>query len=560
MRSDPLDFFEKHSLTPRAEQIHVLEQLRKNWSKYRAFCINAPTGVGKTFIATALADSLESSYVLTSTHQLQEQYEESWDELVNLKGRSNYICALNPSFNVASAPCNLKAELKKNCKSNCICPYYNAKKAALASKAMITNPPFLLYSTHCGFAREGSSEWNMRDALIIDEAHALEDHLVSFAASDIDIERLEKMYSIDLSECKFADIPGDYNYKVAQKLTVSLMEKCEAYQSLLTKELSKHKAPGGDLGKWASTFTAAHGEIVGAISKKHEALDKVLQPLKMFFLAQSSFAEAEKKWVVHKVPGKNAIKISPIYASFLFEKHFGKLAEKFVFMSATLGSKDAFCKELGIKPSECLYIDCACPFPPENSPIIVLPSIKLSKDVYEANVAKLGPLVDKILDEHPGVRGIIHCVNYAIQQEIYKRVSRKNQGRLTCRDMIAHSPGSAPLKNVDLLELHSKKKDSVLLSPSMTTGVDLKDDLSVFQIIVKMPWGNLGDPRIKKKAEIDSDWYTNNCWKSMVQACGRSTRHDKDESITYILDSNFNFFFQKWSKNLPRWFIDRIHM
>jgi Rad3-related DNA helicase len=115
------------------------------------------------------------------------------------------------------------------------------------------------------------------------------------------------------------------------------------------------------------------------------------------------------------------------------------------------------------------------------------------------------------------------------------------------------------LSNEKLLNMHDARSDSVLVSPSMMEGVDLHDDLSSFQIILKMPWVSLGDPRTKKKSEIDPDWYTNAVWMQILQASGRSTRHIEDESVTYILDASFPYFYQKWKKNLPEWFNRRLY-
>jgi Rad3-related DNA helicase len=112
-----------------------------------------------------------------------------------------------------------------------------------------------------------------------------------------------------------------------------------------------------------------------------------------------------------------------------------------------------------------------------------------------------------------------------------------------------------------LLEKHEKYgklNGSVLLSPSMMEGVDLHDDLADFQIIIKLPWANLGDVRVNKKSKIDPDWYKNRMWLNILQASGRSTRHEEDTSVTYILDSNFDYFLKEWQINLPKWFLDRL--
>jgi hypothetical protein len=160
---------------------------------------------------------------------------------------------------------------------------------------------------------------------------------------------------------------------------------------------------------------------------------------------------------------------------------------------------------------------------------------------------------------------IVHnCVTYDLQTKIWNQLSKANRSRLLCRDMdILAGKEKYPTKlsNADLLDQHTKdgkSRGSVLLSPSMMEGIDLKDDLSDFQIIVKLPWAYLGDVRIKRKSELDESWYRNKMWLSVLQASGRSTRHEGDSSVTYILDSGFEFWFKKWEHKLPDWFKHRL--
>jgi hypothetical protein len=51
-------------------------------------------------------------------------------------------------------------------------------------------------------------------------------------------------------------------------------------------------------------------------------------------------------------------------------------------------------------------------------------------------------------------------------------------------------------------------KPTVLTSPSLHTGLDLKDDLSRFQIITKVPYPDIGDRWINEKRKISGKWYT----------------------------------------------------
>lgn len=163
---------------------------------------------------------------------------------------------------------------------------------------------------------------------------------------------------------------------------------------------------------------------------------------------------------------------------------------------------------------------------------------------------------------------VVHnCVTYDLQTQIFNRVSPANRKRLLCRDMdtLSGKPSAThypkKYKNGELLELHENKGaeyGSVLLSPSMMEGVDLFDDLSRFQVIIKLPWSNLGDARIKIKSQLDGSWYKNLMWVSILQASGRSTRNETDSSITYVLDKNFPYFYNEWKPQLPDWFKNRI--
>ena len=90
------------------------------------------------------------------------------------------------------------------------------------------------------------------------------------------------------------------------------------------------------------------------------------------------------------------------------------------------------------------------------------------------------------------------------------------------------------------------------MSSSLNEGVDLKDDLSRFQIIVKVPFLSLSDSRTKVKRDLDSKWYLAETFKKFVQQCGRSTRNSKDFSITYVLDNKFLYWFGVAKKN--KWF------
>lgn len=563
--SPPLKFFEKYGIIPRAQQVQVVQTVTENWDKYKYFALSLPVGVGKTYIATALADSLKNAYLLTSTLQLQDQYLESWGELINLKGRGNYTCAVNQNFTVDAAPCAANPDLFSNCARHSICPYLNQKKKALAAQSMITNSVYMLYSTHCGFAKD-ETPWVERSALIIDEAHNTEAALVSFSESEVDPEQYHVDFGAKTNGITFTGRVEEDYFKIIEIFKL-LQERAEELAQKLEEEFPRSKLAIDDPVEWAKGFTGKLAERVKKLNSRIYQLDKAIQPLKIFFNTHVGAQQLSERWIISKHDEKNVLKLSPIYGDFLFKEYFGKLASKFVFLSATLGTKREFCKELGLDEAECLFIETDSPFKPELSPIIIMPSIKLSKECYPENVKKVGKLIDDIMSIHSGC-GLVHATTYDIAKHVYLGVSEKNQSRLLTRDMDVLASANAgtnfyvkKYKNAELLSIHTNQGGeygSVLLSPSMMEGVDLYDDLSEFQVIIKLPWANLGDVRVKIKSKLDPDWYTQKMWLGVLQASGRSTRHEEDTSITYILDENFTYWFKQWENKLPKWFKDRL--
>ena len=79
----------------------------------------------------------------------------------------------------------------------------------------------------------------------------------------------------------------------------------------------------------------------------------------------------------------------------------------------------------------------------------------------------------------------------------------------------------------------------------MSEGVDLKGDHSRFQIICKVPYPYLGDNIVRKRMAKNKKWYPMKTAISIVQSCGRSIRSISDTAVTYILDSDWKYFYRK---------------
>lgn len=107
-----------------------------------------------------------------------------------------------------------------------------------------------------------------------------------------------------------------------------------------------------------------------------------------------------------------------------------------------------------------------------------------------------------------------------------------------------------------LLGHFESKEPTVLISPSLNTGIDLRDDRARFAIIVKVPYPSKGDRWTDVRRERDSAWYNWLTGLKLVQAYGRTCRNKDDWAITYILDSAFTGFVRR--NRMPKWFIEAI--
>ena len=76
----------------RYNQTEVLNQICDAFnSGYKYIILEAPTGFGKSPVAIAIAMTLGSSYVCTSTKDLQTQYSRDFPYLKVAKGKNNFF-------------------------------------------------------------------------------------------------------------------------------------------------------------------------------------------------------------------------------------------------------------------------------------------------------------------------------------------------------------------------------------------------------------------------------------------------------------------------------------
>lgn len=501
---------------PREEQIQAINfTLNAYINEGKKFvCLELGTGIGKSGVAVTVSRFLDSlqgggSYVLTTQKILQQQYLRDFAQhgMRSLKSADNYMCDTGYT-------CAVTRRVARACmrapECAATCPYVQDKKAFLEAPLGVTNYAYFMNETTY------AGKLEPRNLLILDEAHTAEGVLTKFASVDISDainrsvlgkNRVRIPFGAD-QDAAFEWISNDYRKALANA------------KLKLQREIAKGK--------------------VRENAERYEKVDKHLCRVNRFVERYKSedWIYCEEEGRSGKVMSFKPIRVDSVSHETLFER--GKYV---LMLSATILDKATYCKWLGLKTEDVAYMNIDCPFPVENRPTHYLPVGKMNRSEIDATLPKMVEIIKGLLDLHKGEKGIIHATSHKVARYIKERIK---DSRLLYRD-----DGDRD----EMIREHAIREDaSVMLSPSMTEGVDLVDDLSRFQIFVKIPFPNLGDAVVSKRMQLDNKWYALETTRTMVQGVGRSIRNMEDRAVTYILDESFDFFYKKNKDMFPESF------
>ena len=220
-------------------------------------------------------------------------------------------------------------------------------------------------------------------------------------------------------------------------------------------------------------------------------------------------------------------------------------ARHVLIQSATVFDFASFESMLGI-PDTALRFSAESDFPVGNRPIFYKPIGDMASRAAEKTVPDLCREVERIVKGFGASKGIVHTHSYWINNQ----VSEHLKGQLGDR-VITH--GHDPRQREKAIRCHCTFPGaSVLVSPSLTEGIDLAGDLARFQVICKVPFPRL-DAYARARVKRDRRWYDLKTAWALVQTAGRAIRSDTDFATTFILDSRFGDFASRNSSILPAW-------
>lgn len=527
---------------PRLHQMETICDIVNGYKSRNGYVLESPTGTGKSGIAYTAAKAIYADIgkdmtsawkgpriiVLTKNRGLQTQYEDSFADAAKLWSAKNYSCPYSPGdndFYFGSPLC-----LGKFCKKKGECEYLHQRNKFMSSEVGVLNYHYFL-----------SSKSIEPQIIILDEAHDIENILCGYMSILIS-SRTAKYIS---------EIIESYNIQDVDKIE-DMAKKILNFDDVMNS-LSKDY-----ICKYGKALTRISNIINAKIEKlKEDDLDfrklepfkrlgKVYNILNNLLYRFSCFDNSEVEWVICN-RSNTSMEIKPIE---VYES-VGKLHSQFdIFMSATICHFEEFCKTININPMNFGFKSLPSTIPVTNRKVFVTTN---TGSLNINNKHELLPIFVRIMDEfidqldiNNPVRGIIHSVSYE-NAKIISQLS-KHKGRIIV-------PEVAQL--TELNSILSRKNNTIIVSPSILEGVDLKDDLSRFQIFPKVPYGNLGDAWTKRKMQLSSRWYQRDAALKIVQGSGRSIRSPEDWGVTLILDNNF-FKLLKCDGLFPTSFLESI--
>lgn len=241
------------------------------------------------------------------------------------------------------------------------------------------------------------------------------------------------------------------------------------------------------------------------------------------------------------------LSLEPIWAYEYLDKYIFSHYDMVFLMSGTILDKNLFCHLNGLDVDKSSYYSIKSPFPVKNRPIIYMPLGKMSYANKEETFKRYIPYIKKILEKYKDKKGIIHTNSFELSNWIQKSIKDKR--------LIFHDSTN---KDV-MLKMHFESDEpTVIVSPSVDTGVSFDDDLARFQIIAKVPYPSLASQKNKIRKSNNDDWYSWKTCTGLIQMIGRPVRSEEDYSDTIILDGSFGDILKYSSRFLPNWLQDAI--
>lgn len=504
------------------------------------FICEAPTGSGKSGIGIAAASFAKTlppqagfepgAYVLSPQIALTAQYMQDFAKngLLELKGRSNYFC---PEHDM---DCELAARTFETMHNRETCHGY------IPAKDVFVNNPLGV----CNFAyyvAETTTAHQLpdRNLMVCDEGHNIESLILSFCDTRITQKKLDE-------------------YDVPHKLPLfDAGDNKKALEWLREKALPALQAKQRDFERlFEEAKQTSNREARAQQAKNINAIENYIQRIVMFTLSDEPdewFAWSD--WDADRKKGTGDLIIKPLSGRYFADDKLFSKASKVLIMSATILDFGTYMRNLGIHPDDAELVAMDSEFPIENRITYFKPIGNMRQDDKKETLPLMAQELKRLMKLYSKEKGIVHTQSFANNKYFTDYLSSEGFSDR----ILTHVSGGPKGSRGGVIQDHSTKKDipTVIFSPSMTEGLDLKDDLGRWGVITKVPYPAL-DPYVRCRQQRDPDWYLWLTALALVQATGRICRSVSDRGVMWILDSGFKTFLNKAKHKMPKYWRDAV--
>mgnify|MGYP005845449659 CR=1 FL=1 len=535
---------------PRKEQTDALEYIDTQYKdnpNNKFFLLDLPVGTGKSHLTMMITDWYRKTVrgdtrvdVITNSKILQNQYSDTYESIADLKGKENYQCK---SY---ACSCLQGAEFSKLNKTKCdYCPHSTARERFITGGISLTNfYLFILYSMY----NEKVMESRSSSVLIVDESHQFDDVMSNFITIKI-TDRIIKKFKFTKERTMISRLKSIRNIdQYVVFLEYFAGEIGGAIKSMERTLSSVNRNPKKDNRnlKLAKILDSKNPDL--KIMKLMTDLKQLNTKIEIFL---KEYKDNPDNWILetpyNERTKQKELSLEPIWAYDYLDKYIFSKYDMVFLMSGTILNKELFCELNGLDVNRACYYSIPSPFNPKSRPIIYMPIGKMTYTKKQQTFKTYVVYIKKLLEKYKGKKGIIHTNSFELQKWIENEIKNPR--------LVFHDSSNKD----EVLKMHMEsKKDTVIVSPSMGTGVSFDDDAARFQIIAKIPYPSLASKKNKLRQRQKPEWYSWMTSALLQQAAGRIVRSRLDYGDTIIIDSSFGDVLRYSSHFIPQWFQNAI--
>jgi len=502
----------------REGQLEVAGQIAGSQKEF--FILQAPPGSGKSMVAMTtsrlaqeIAPEPESwrTIITVATKQLQSQYVRDFN-IPQMFGRGNFLCAKSDERTTCDYGL---CQVKRGCTREekwFTCHYHRQKKQVAKARECVLNIAYFLYeSNYVG-------EFRGADLLVLDEGHLLENMVSQFVGISFYRSVFQRL-RLAFPEVKTV---GD---------VVTWAEDCE----LLVE--AKLMAINGRIER-SQYPDEVDVRAVTRLEQIHKSLNTI----------QAEVAKDPEMWALYSQ--LESFEVKPILVSSYSHKVVFEKAKKKLIMSATILDPEEYAFNIGIPKGSYEWVDIPSTFEPNNRPVNYWPVAKVSGKTLQDSLQKVASAIDQVAAVFPEEKGVIHTVSYGLTKLLVENCS--------CSDRFIHHLRRT--RDDAIRDFMATSEPAILISPSVTIGLDLPGDAGRFLIVAKLQFPDLSDPIVQAKMHLSNKWYAWQTACALVQSTGRIVRTEEDYGTSVILDQNLTWFSRKYSNLLPVWWKEAFYV